>query len=77
MDGAARLCPQHLQAIFDMLRQVPYNPPAMDGSPRAIANELENDLIEICTAIHNYSFDIFAHRVTKHKKKLSDIRGAH
>jgi len=73
-DGAARLCPQHLQDIFDMLRQVPYNPPATGGSPRAIAKELENDFIEICTAIHNYSFDIFAHCVAKHEDKLSDIR---
>ena len=42
---------------------------------KVIANELENDFIEICRAIHNYSFDIFAHRVTKREHKLSDIRG--
>jgi hypothetical protein len=49
-------------------------PPAMDGSPKVIANELKGDFTEICRAIHNYSFDIFVHRVTKRKDKLSDIR---
>ncbi|KAF8495875.1 hypothetical protein F5888DRAFT_1907502 [Russula emetica] len=46
--------------------------------PKVISNELENDFTEICRAIHNYSFDIFAHRVsgvTKREHKLSDIRG--
>jgi hypothetical protein len=74
-DEAAGSCSQHLRAIFDMLRRVPYRPPAMDGSPKIIANELQDDFIEFCTAIHNYSFDIFAHRVTKREHKLSDIRG--
>ena len=73
-DEAARCCPQHLQAIFKMLRQVPYMPPQTDGSPKVMANELENDFVDICRAIHNYSFDIFAHRVTKRKHRLSDIR---
>jgi hypothetical protein len=72
-DDAARRCPQHLQAIFNMLRQVPYKPPAI-GSPKVIASELEDDFIEICKVIHDYSFDIFAHRVTKRGDKLSDIR---
>jgi hypothetical protein len=69
-DESARRCPQHLQTIFEMLRQVPYNA----GSPKVITKELEGDLIEICKAIHNYSFDIFAHRVSKRKHNLSDIR---
>ena len=73
-DEAARRCPRHLQVIFNMLRQVPFKPPAMDGSQKVIAKELENDFIEICRDIHNYSFDIFAHRVTKREHKLSDIR---
>ncbi|KAI0276905.1 hypothetical protein BGY98DRAFT_1097818 [Russula aff. rugulosa BPL654] len=79
-DEAAHRCRQHLECvcvetIFSMLREVPYEPPAMDGSPKVIANSLETYFIEICGAIHNYSFDIFAHRLTKHKHKLSDIRG--
>jgi hypothetical protein len=73
-DEAARRCPQHLQDIFNMLRQVPYKPSATDG-PKVIANVLEDDFIEICRAIHNYSLDIFAHRVIKRERKLSDIRG--
>ena len=72
-DGAAHSCPQHLQLIFGMLR--PYQPPAMDGRPKVIPKELQDDLIEICRAIHNYSFNIFAHCVNKCKHKLSDIRG--
>jgi hypothetical protein len=72
-DEAPRSCPRHLQSIFAMLRQVPYKPPAMDGSPKVIGEELEDNLIEICRAIHNYSFDIFAHRVTKREDNLSDI----
>ena len=57
-----------------MLHKVPYTPPAI-GSPKVLANELTDDFIKICEAIHSYSFNIFVHRVTKHKDKLSDIRG--
>jgi hypothetical protein len=46
----------------------------MDGPPRDIADALEDDYIEICKAIHNYSFDIFRYRVTKRKHNLSEIR---
>jgi len=47
-----------------------------NGSPKVITidSELENDFIKICRIIHNYSFDLFAHRVTKRKRKLSDIQ---
>jgi len=74
-DEAARRCPEHLQSIFKMLRQVPYRPPTADGSPKVISEDLENDLIKICGTIHNYSFDIFAHRVNKRKHRLLDIQG--
>ena len=73
-DEVARRCPQHLQVIFNMLRKVPYKPPPAGGSPKVMTNELENDFVDICRAIHNYSFDIYAHRVTKREHKLSDIR---
>jgi hypothetical protein len=73
-DGSAHGCQQHLQNIFDMLRQVPHGPPATDGSPKVIPRALENDLSKICEAIHNYSFDIFYHRVTKRTHKLSAIQ---
>jgi len=72
-DEAARRCPQHLMSIFHMLRQVPHIQSA-DGSRKVIPNELRDNFIKICLAIHNYSFDIFAHRVTKRQDKLSDIR---
>jgi hypothetical protein len=74
-DEAAHHCPQHLKTIFNMLRQVPYKPRAMDGSPDVVADLLEIEFIENCKVIHNHSFDIFAHRVNKHKHKLSEIRG--
>jgi hypothetical protein len=45
----------------------------MDGSPKVVKEELENNLIEICEIIHNFSFEVFAHRVNKRKKKLSTI----
>ena len=73
-DEAARHCSHHLHDVFNKLRQVRYDPPAMGGSSNVIANELEDDFIEICRAIHNHSFDIFAYRVTKREHKLSDIR---
>jgi hypothetical protein len=73
-DEAAHHSRQHLESIFNMLRQVPYVPPAMDASKKVIPNSLKNDFIEICRAIHNHSFDIFAHRVTKRAHRLSDIR---
>src|SRR6267142_2820661 len=74
-DKAAHRCPEHLKIIFNMLPQVSYKSPAMDGSPEVVADLLEIDFIEICRVIHNYSFDIFAHRVNKRTHKLSDIRG--
>ena len=43
-------------------------------SPKDIAGELENNFIEICRAIHNYSFDAFARRVTKRECHLAEIR---
>ncbi len=36
-DDAARSCPSHLESIIEILRRVPYEPPAMDGSPKLIA----------------------------------------
>src|SRR5258708_18150345 len=74
-DESAVYCPQHLQNIINMLRQVPYRPPATDGSPKVIAGELESNYVEICQAIHNYSFDVFRYRITKREHKLSEIRG--
>jgi hypothetical protein len=74
-DEAAHSCPNHLQSIFEMLHQIPYQPAAIDGSPMVIAEELEDKLVEICAAIHNYSYDIFKHRVNKREHKFSQIRG--
>ena len=74
-DEAARSCPDHLQSVFGMLQQVPCQPPVTDGSPKVIAKELEGNLIEICRAIHNYSYNIFEYRINKRKHKLSQIRG--
>jgi hypothetical protein len=73
-DESALRCSQHLQNIFGLLRRVPFTPPAI-GSPKVIPKELEDDFIEICKVIHDYSFDIFRYRVTKRRQKLSDIRG--
>ena len=73
-DDAHRRCCQHLESIFTMLRRVPYKPPEMDGSPQLITNDLETNLLEICRAIHNYSFGIFAHRVNKHQHEMSNIQ---
>ena len=74
-DEAASSCHQHLESIFGMLQKVPYRPSSMDGSSKDIALEFEDKSIEICRAIHNHSFEIFAHRVTKHRNKLSNILG--
>jgi hypothetical protein len=73
-DEASRRCKQHLEVIFNMLRRVPYKPSATGGSSKVIADELKNDFIEICKVIHEYSFNIFTHRVTKREHKLSEIR---
>ena len=73
-DRSALDCPQHLQNIFNMLRLVPYRPPALDGSQNVIADELESNHIEICQAIHDYSYEVFLHRITKREDKLSEIR---
>lgn len=71
-DESASRCPQHLEDIFHMLRQVHYIPPAIDGK-KIFTNELKDDFIKICRAIHNYSFDIFAHHVSKRKGKKPGI----
>ena len=73
--GSSLSC-EHLQAIFNMLRQVPYKPHLQRTAPRrSCRTSLKGDFVDICRVIHNYSFDIFAHRVTKREHKLSDIRG--
>ena len=74
-DELALHCSQHLQNIFNMLHKVRHLPAASGGSPKVITNELEDDYIEICQAIYNYSFDVFHYRVTKRKHKLSEIKG--
>ena len=73
-DEAAVSCPEHLQSIFEMLHQVRYRPPATNDSPRVMGKELEDELVKICGAILNYSYDIFNYRVNKRKHKLSQIR---
>ncbi len=72
-DEVACSCPQHLRSIFEILCHVPYEPREMDGSPKVITTEFEENIIKISRAIHN-SFNIFAHPVTKCKRKLLDIR---
>jgi hypothetical protein len=74
-DTAYRDCRQHLDSIFESLRQIPYQAPATARSPMVIANDLMDNLTAICEAIHNYSFRIFAYRVNKRLSKLSAIRG--
>ena len=75
-DEAPNHCVQHLTSIFTMLRNVPHKLPtlAMEGSLKLIAGELEEYLIEICRAIHNYSFSIFAHRVNKRQRAMAKIQ---
>lgn len=51
-----------------------YRPSLISFAKSPTSHLQENDFIEICRATHNYSFDIFAHRVTKCERKLSDIR---
>jgi hypothetical protein len=74
-DEAFGHCRQHLLDTFNILHQVPYKPPAMDGSPKVIARDLQNNLIDLCTGIHNYSFNKFTYHVTKRKGGLAKILG--
>ena len=74
-DNSARSCPEHLKSIFGMLHEVPYQPLETDASPKLIAGELEDKLVDICEAIHNYSYEIFEYRVNKRRKKFSQIWG--
>src|SRR5258708_25753400 len=62
-DEAARSCSPHLEFIFGMLHQIPCEPPAMDGTPKEIPTKVVENFVEIIRAIHNYSFESFAHRV--------------
>ena len=73
-DEAAVSCTEHLQSIFEMLHQVRYRPSTTNDSSRVIGKELEDELVEICGAILNYSYDIFKYHVNKRKDKLSQIR---
>jgi hypothetical protein len=74
-DEAARRCPQHLQVVFKiMLRQVPYEPPAVNGSPKVISDELENNFIEIRRSRPQLLIRLIC---ASREHKLSDIRGLH
>jgi hypothetical protein len=73
-DDSAHYCDEHLQNIFTMLRKVTYIQPEKGGSRKVIANELEDSCIEICRAIHNYSYETFLYRVNKRKDMLSEIQ---
>jgi hypothetical protein len=53
-DGIHR-CRHHLETIFNMLQQVPYDSSATDGSPKTIARSLETYLLDLCKVIHEYS----------------------
>ena len=57
-----------------MLKQVPYKTSAIDSSSKDILSEFWPNIIKIGRAIHNYSFDLFAHRANKREHKLSDIQ---
>src|SRR5229473_1616328 len=74
-DDAARSCPSHLDSVIEILRRVPYEPHEMGGSQKVIALKFRQNQVEICTVIHNHSFDIFAYRVNKRDpSKLPEIR---
>src|SRR5260370_27772946 len=74
-DDAARSCPSHLDSVIEILRRVPYEPPEMGGSQKVITPKFRQNQVEICTVIHNHSFDIFSYRVNKpDPSKLSWIR---
>jgi len=71
-DEAARRCPGHLTSMFEMLRKVPNK--SVNGTRKIISDDLTDEFIKICTAIHTYSFDIFAYRVTNRSARLSQIQ---
>ena len=71
-DENARRCPGHLMSIFGMLREVPDK--SANDSPKAMTDNLTGEFIEICRAIHNYSYEIFAHRVMKRASSLLVIQ---
>ena len=74
-DDAARSCPSHLDSVIEILRRVPYEPHEMGGSQKVITPKFRQNQVEICTVIHNHSFDIFAYRVNKREpSKLPEIR---
>ena len=73
-DEAARSCPPHLESIFGMLHQIPCETTAMDDSSEDVPTEVVENFVKIVRAIHNFSFENFAHRVTKHEPKLLYIR---
>jgi hypothetical protein len=74
-DDAARSCPSHLDSVIEVLRRVPYEPHEMGGSQKVITPKFRQNQVEICTVIHNHSFDIFAYRVNKRDpSKLPEIR---
>ena len=72
-DESVLACTQHLQNIINMLCQVPFASSATDSSLKVILRELESNQIEICQAIHDYSFEVFQYCVTKCEHKLLEI----
>lgn len=71
---SAYLCEKHLETIFQMLCKVPYASPPIDGSPSVTQTKMKHDYIEICQAIHNYSFNMFEYRINKHKGMVSKFQ---
>jgi len=73
-DESHRLCRQHLETTFTMLRNIPYKPSEANNSPQLITNDLMPGLPEICKEIIKHSFGIFTHHVVKRRDEMPRLK---
>jgi hypothetical protein len=66
-------CRSHLWGVFESLRGVEHYPSPADGSSKVIDKRFNDDIAKISSSLHTFSWEVFKHRVIKHREKLESI----
>ncbi|KAI0302493.1 hypothetical protein BC826DRAFT_1172733 [Russula brevipes] len=66
-------CRSHLWDVFESLRGVEHCPSPADGSPKIMDKRFIDDIAKISSSLHTFSWEVFKHRVIKHREKLESI----
>ncbi|KAI0287896.1 hypothetical protein BC826DRAFT_1041480 [Russula brevipes] len=63
-------CRSHFLGVFKSLRGVEHYPSPADGSPKIIDKRFNDDIAKISSRLHTFSWEVFKHRVIKHRENL-------